>query len=302
MIEHKWFFYQLSLFAKLVESGGFTQAAKSCGHSKSGISQHMAQLENYLGVQLIDRSTRKLKLTSAGKKTLKHSLTLNRLAEQTLTDVLTTDEELSGGFSIQAPAALMKSVISPAIVQLTQEFQQIKPNISLQESSQPLQSQDKAADIILHTRHFTDDRYHVEKIGEIKSVLVASPAWIKHIDKPMQITDLSGCDFIAAQWQPASMEYKFRGIQNEVVGLRFNTACQVSDLELAVRLCCEGTGFALLPEFAIRDACKDGRLMKLFRTYQYPPADLFMAYYHHSNLAMVQRRFKDIIRAQQAYI
>ena len=299
MIEHKWFFYQLSLFAELVEAGGFTQAAQSCGHSKSGISQHVSQLENYLGTVLIDRSTRKLKLTQAGQNVLRHSHALNRLAQQVRTDALSQDKQLHGEFSIQAPAALSQALISPAIVQLTKEFEHIRPNIDLQEKFQPHLSEEANADVIIHTRHFNDDRYQVEKIGEIKSVLVASPEWVKQIEKPMKITDLSGCDFIATQWQTASMEYKFRSIQNDVLGLRFNAACQVNDLQLAVRLCCEGAGFALLPEFSIRDACADGRLLKLFRTHQYPPADLFMARHRQSDLSVVQRRFKEIIQTQQ---
>ena len=299
MIEHKWFFYQLSLFSELVKSGGFTQAAQSCGHSKSGISQHIAQLEAFLGAQLIDRSTRKLKLTKAGEKVLRRSRTLNRLAEQTLADVAFNHSDLSGYFSIQAPAALSKSLISPAIVQLTREFKHIKPKIDLLERLTPMVSEQQLPDVILHTRYFSDPQYHVEKIGEIKSVLVASPAWVKQIEKPMQLTDLSACEFIATQWQPAVMEYKFRNLHNEVVALRFNSACRVNDLELAVQLCCEGAGFALLPEFAIRQAADEGRLIKLFRTYQYPPADLFLTYHHHSDLSMVQRRFKEILQVQQ---
>jgi DNA-binding transcriptional LysR family regulator len=118
----------LALFVRVVETGGFSAAARATGRPQATVSRRIAELERALGSQLLDRTTRRIALTEAGRRVLDHAAGLHAIAEAAQSDLAEMTGAVAGDLVVTAPVILGQAVIGPILA----EFAAAHPAIDLQ--------------------------------------------------------------------------------------------------------------------------------------------------------------------------
>lgn len=253
----------VALFVQLAQAGSFVAAARQAGISPSAVSKSLARLEQRLGTRLFQRSTRQLSLTAEGKLFLARS-------ERILAEMQAAQEELAGTLAPRGRLRLglpeLGSVFLPALA----DFSQRHPAIALD-----LDFSDALADVVgdgfdavIRIGAPRDSRLAARKLGQFRSCLVASSAYLARHGTPSHPLELQ---------QHACLHYRFRHSGKvEQWQLRQQAEAPTPDLPLSMvcnnvearlHFARQGLGIAWLPDFYVRSAIDDGSLIEVLRDY-----------------------------------
>ena len=177
----------ISLFAKVVESGSFTKAAKEAGITTSGVSRAMARLEEELGVRLLQRTTRKLSLTAAGRTYFDQVRGALALIGEAGAAASEAGEEPRGRVRITAPPALV-GVLIPMIADFIRRYPKI--GIELSSSQRVLDLVEHGLDLAIRVGRLQDSSLIGRRVGHLVTAMFASHEYVKRAGKPRRPADL----------------------------------------------------------------------------------------------------------------
>jgi len=252
----------MRVFARVVEAGSFTAAAQSMNSTTGAMSRAVSELEARLRTRLMNRSTRRLALTSAGENYL-------RRCRQILADVDKAEEEASCAHERPAGVLRMHSFASvghhyvlPALTLYRQQYPDVSVELTLSQRMPDLF--DGTNDMAVVTASSLQDSELVSHLlGSTFSILCASPDYLRAHSAPQRPQELIEHDCLTLQ-TPAfpTHEWLLEGAggveQIHVSGpVQTNTA---ESLALAIR---EGIGIGMLPLYAAIDALCDGTLVRV---------------------------------------
>src|SRR5512147_1658099 len=178
----------MRVFAQVVEAKSFSAAADKLGMSKSLASRHVSALETALSVKLLNRSTRKLSLTEAGALFYEHCARIVQeaeLAEQRLTR---TQSDPAGLVRVTAVPAFAVRHVLPALTEFYQKYPKIQ--VKLFCSNRPVDLGDDGFDLGIRVSFNPAPNLVARKLAVNRSVLCASPAYLKRHGLPRRIEDL----------------------------------------------------------------------------------------------------------------
>lgn len=253
----------VALFVQLAQAGSFVAAARQAGISPSAVSKSLARLEQRLGVRLFQRSTRQLSLTTEGKLFLVRSETI-------LAEMQAAEEELAGNLAPRGRLRLGLPELGGLFLPALAEFSRQHPAIALD-----LDFSDALADVVgdgfdavIRIGAPRDSRLAARKLGQFRSCLVASPAYLARHGTPSRPPDLQ---------QHACLHYRFRH-SGKIEPWQLHQEADAAPLHLPVSMVCnnvearlhfarQGLGIAWLPDFYVRSASADGSLVEVLRDY-----------------------------------
>lgn len=178
----------MRVFQRVVDEGGFATAARALDMSAPVVTRLVADLEAHLGTRLLQRSTRRLSLTDAGRTYL--GRVRNILQDIDEADAVTRSQtgELEGLLRVHSPPVLASAVLAPVLAEFRRRYPRIELDIEVETTSEP---PFEAFDITLLG---TDDRFNgdivARKIIEAEAILVASPAYVQRRGAPQAPEDL----------------------------------------------------------------------------------------------------------------
>jgi len=265
----------LATFVAVVDAGSFTVAADRCGISKALASRHIQELEESLGVKLLNRSTRKLGLTLAGERFYERCARIVADAGDAVRDV----EELSRGshglIRISTAITFGRLHLLPAVSEFLALNRSIQIDVTLSERFADLISGN--ADLVV--RLAEEPRLSnlvARRLAPCRWIVVASPAYLAANATPRTPRDLLVCNCLVYD-RPKGNEWRFRGREGELTvnvsgNLRANVAEGLVDAAVA------GVGIAVLPSFAASEHIVAGRLVQLFPEYTMPQSTLYAVF------------------------
>lgn len=277
----------LASFVAVVKANSFTGAAEQCGISKALVSRHIQELENSLGVRLLNRSTRKLGLTLAGERFYERCSRIIAQADDAVRDV----EELSRGahglIRISTAITFGRMHLLPAINEFLARNPSIQIEVTLSERFADLISGN--ADLVV--RLADEPRLSnlvARRLAPVRWVVVAAPAYVAAHGQPHVPRDLLRHNCLVYPGSKAS-EWRFKDREGEAVvnvagNLRANVADGLLDAVLA------GVGVAALPSFAVSPYVATGQLAELLGDYELPERTLYAVF-------LPDRRLPERIRA-----
>ncbi len=253
----------VALFVQLAKAGSFVAAARQAGISPSAVSKSLARLEQRLGARLFQRSTRQLSLTAEGKLFLARS-------ERILAEMQAAQEELAGNLAPHGRLRLGLPELGGLFLPALADFAQLHPAIALD-----LDFSDALADVVgdgfdavIRIGTPRDSRLAARKLGQFRSCLVASPAYLARHGTPRHPLDLQ---------QHACLHYRFRHSGKiEAWQLRQDDGDTAPELPLSMvcnnvearlHFARQGLGIAWLPDFHVRGAITDGSLVEVLDDY-----------------------------------
>ena len=253
----------VALFVQLAQAGSFVAAARQAGISPSAVSKSLARLEQRLGARLFQRSTRQLSLTAEGQLFLSRS-------ERILAEMQAAQEELAGQRAPHGRLRLGLPELGGLFLPALADFAQRHPAIALD-----LDFSDALADVVgdgfdavIRIGAPRDSRLAARKLGQFRSCLVASPAYLARHGTPRHPLDLQ---------QHACLHYRFRH-SGKIEAWQLRQDADAAPLDLPLSMVCnnlearlhfarQGLGIAWLPAFTVRAALAGGNLVEVLADY-----------------------------------
>src|SRR5882672_6794124 len=266
---------QLAMFAKVVDLNGFSAAARALAVPKAAVSRAVADLEKTLGVRVLERTTRRISLTSAGRLLYPHA---KRVGEE-------TDAARSAIAKLQSPEARPLRVVadptygrvllSPLVPRFLEAFAHVPLEVALDAQ----QLAEGAWDVAIRTRPPADGSVTQRLLGAPPALLCATPAYLQQRGMPARPDDLRGHDLLTpdAAELPEFRLLLERGTQRAEVPLTPKLA--VDDPAVLHAATAAGLGIGLLPEFLCRQGLATGRLKPVLSEWAVPAAAALYALY-----------------------
>ncbi len=178
----------MRVFQKVVDEGGFSAAARALDMSSAGVTRQIADLEEFLGVRLLHRTTRRVSLSPAGEEYLSRVRTILQDIDDAHQFTSSQTQELAGELRLLAPPAVASHVIGSLIAGFTARYPGISLHMDVDSyASPPVEDYDIT---MLPTDGAYDGNVIARKISTTQAILVASPSYLKRMGTPTTPDDL----------------------------------------------------------------------------------------------------------------
>jgi len=266
---------QIRAFVATAQTGSFTAAADQMGISNRLTSKYVAELEARLGVRLLQRTTRKVGLTPAGEDLLARAPALLDDFEAVLSEVSESSKGLSGTLRVSAPITFGEIYVVGMLARFVAAHPEVTIDLRLDDKYLDLAS--VGLDLAFRLGHFDQASLKVRRLGEFRSVLVASPDYLARYGTPATPEDLSYHACIVDMNRRNPRRWMFRKDGSETIA-NVTGRFQVNSASAAVDLAIGGLGMAFVPSFALHGAIATGDLAALLDDYKSESAPVGAVY------------------------
>jgi DNA-binding transcriptional LysR family regulator len=256
MIDH---LRQMAIFARVVDEGSFRAAAKDVGLAPSRISETVSELEAYLGITLLYRTTRKITLTNEGRIFYARVVEMMRSAEAGLNELNALSLEPVGALRISIPSFLATGPLSTAIA----DYAKLHPNVafSVAYSDHPMDLIEGAYDMTIRVGWLDNSAMMSRKLADGRRVLVAGTDYARARKTPQRPSDLEDWDWIRYQQRSDMTEFtSSTGKSEKVVG---NAQIEVDSIDAVYHFAVQNMGVTILPSFLADRGIASGGLVEL---------------------------------------
>ncbi len=262
---------EMGVYATVVDLGSFTRAADKLSMPKSTVSRHVSQLEQRLGVRLLNRTTRQLKPTEVGKLYFQHCSRIIEEAEQAREVIQNMQAEPSGLLRLTLPLAFGNEFIQLLI----KDFLQLHPKIKveIQMDNRNLDMLDEELDVAFRMGDLADSSLVARHIGMNRLILCATPAYLQQHGTPETMQDLVDHEFIRHPSAPMTL---FKN-QKEYP-LLTQDRLMLNDMDLVRKMTLQDMGIGMLPKLLACEEVRGGRLVQVMEEYTGPKKDIYLVY------------------------
>jgi DNA-binding transcriptional LysR family regulator len=283
---------EISAFVEVARQRSFVRAAEHLHVNVSAVSRAVAALETRLGVRLLQRSTRRVGLTEAGRAHLPRCEALLAELAEAEAAVSARHSALQGSLRVSGPSGLGMTHLVP----LLPEFLRRHPHLALDfdMSNRFVDLIEEGFDVAIRVGTLRDSRLAARRLGSNRRVLVAAPDYLRAHAAPKHPRDFAAHTCLILDLGPHAENWilvdKTARHTVRVNGpLRSNHA-------LAVRgACIDGLGIALLPRFAVIDELASGQLLQLLPRWTSPEQGIYAVYPSHRLIPAKVRAFVDFL-------
>lgn len=281
---------EMAIFVHVVEAGSFTGAAKNLGLPKSTVSRKITQLEERLGVRLIQRTTRSLRLTDTGNAYYSHcSRILSEIEEANIavTQMQTTP---TGTLRITAPVLFGSTVLATLIAAFMEEHPQLTIDLVL--SDQLLDLVQEGIDVAFRIGQLEDSSLIGRYLGDVRVILCASPEYLQRFGMPKHPEELTTHRLItASRW----LQWNMSGPEKEEIVVQIKPKLQANDFASLYALALSGAGITPLPALIAAPAIHSGNLVPICSEYPFEASPIHALYPSNRHLSAKVRSFVDFV-------
>jgi len=287
----------LRAFVKVVELGSFSEAGRQLRLSRSAISKYVAELEESLGVQLLNRTTRHASPTEAGQTYFERALSI--LADIDAADQAVAQAQSSprGLLRVNAPMSFGTLQLGPAVADFMATCPELQIQLALSDDQvDPMQG---GFDVTLRIADLESSSLIARKIVAIDRAVCASPDYLKQHGTPKIPEDLRKHALLTYGLLLTGNQWKLTGKDGDH-WIQPSWSLCVNNAEVLRDAAIGGRGIALLPTFIAGDALRAGTLLRVLKPYKAPSLTLYAIYPPTRHLAMKVRLFIDFLVARFA--
>ncbi|KAB0680060.1 LysR family transcriptional regulator [Aureimonas leprariae] len=283
-------------FIAVVENEGFSAAARKTGRSKALLSKYVRELEDELGVLLVNRTTRQIALTAAGEVYHARASALLAELDHLNEDAREATGEARGKIRISAARTFGDAELGRCLVDFAAAHPAISLDIHLDDNFVDLLNE--GFDVAVRMTRLGDSAMIARKLAELSFRLCASPTLIERVGTPKHPSELAGLPAVIDTNSRMLSNWGFRDpadgspIAISVSG-QFLANSPVAVRE-AVRA---GLGFSVIPEFVVRDDLASGRLVSVLEPFMPQEAGIYAVFPHRRHLPTRVRLFVDFLAA-----
>jgi DNA-binding transcriptional LysR family regulator len=291
-------FDNMRVFAKVVESSSFAGAAARLGISASMVTLHVKELEERLGVRLLNRTTRKVSLTEVGRAYYERCTRLLADLEETEQAVSDMDTAPRGELRVNATPTFGILQLAPAIADFTTRFPEISVELMLSERMVDLI--EDGFDVAVRVGELPDSSLIARQLAPCRMVVCGSPNYFEKHGKPRTLADLTAHNCLTVTGTGLSYYRVWHLTAADGTALNFSPVGNLRSNSGAVLIVAAfaGHGLVYLPTYSVGDALQSGRLVTVLDDYMAPPLSLRALYPHNRYLSAKVRAFVDFLAAR----
>lgn len=282
----------LQAFVTVVESNGFSEAARRLKVSKALISKQVGQLEDSLGVRLLHRTTRQVSPTSSGRAYYEQCKPLLEELNDLDASVQTHDNALAGELRITAPVTYAEMHLLPVISRFSASYPRVRIQLDLNDRFVNLV--EERIDLAVRIGKLEESSLVSRRIGETRMYLCAAPEYLVANTAPQSITELTDHPCIIDNNHPDGAHWQLTDGEQESM-VTVEDRIQVNNARAARELVLAGNGIGLLPSFAVDEDLATGRLIRVLDRYSTQPIGIYAIYLHRKHLSPKVRKLLDML-------
>lgn len=260
----------MDLFVRVVRAGSLSGAARDARTSTPSVVRHVNSLEASLGIRLLNRSTRKISLTEAGK--IYHARAVKILAEvrNTRAELGELGAEPQGTLHVLSRVLVGSHYMPSIISSFLRAYPEI--NVILSLSDKPVDIIDQDIDIVIHNGKLEDSALTARRLAGSPRVLCASPGYLRGKKMPRCPEDLASHQCIAYRFDKAQTNWRFQGPGGPRT-LSIAGHIQTNNGHVLHSLVLRGHGITILPEWSVKADIESGRLCRVLSNYKCTTTD-----------------------------
>lgn len=257
---------ELDIFIAILEAGSLSGAARRLRRSAPAVTRALAALEERVGARLVERTTRRLAPTDAG---LRLAETARRVLADYQEAVREEDSaELRGKLRITAPHVFGRRHVTPAII----EFLDLHPALQVEMvfHDRNLDLIEHGIDLAVRIGQLPDTGMVARKVGQVRQVVVASPAYLAARGTPARPQDLESHDVIFNAGHGNATEWRFRENERDLL-IRLYPRLSVNEIDAILMAVLAGRGIGRPLSYQVADQLASGALCRMLTAYEPAP-------------------------------
>ncbi|WP_338640547.1 putative multidrug efflux transcriptional regulator CeoR [Burkholderia pyrrocinia] len=284
----------MQVFTRVVDTSSFTKAAETLSLPRASVTTIIQNLEAFLGVRLMHRTTRRLSLTPDGAAYYERCVRILADVEETEASFQANNRKPHGKLRIDMPGSIGRLLVIPSLC----EFHTRYPDIDLQLglSDRPVDLLQEGVDCVIRVGALQDSSLVARRVGLFEGVTVAAPAYLEHFGEPKTIEDLSqhkAVNYFSSR-TGRTIDWSFL-IDGKETEIKMESIVSVNDADAYVTCGVEGFGLIQPPLFMVLPHLREGRLKEVLPGIKPLPMPISVVYPHSRHLSPKVRVFVDWI-------
>ena len=268
----------LYFFAAVVEHGGFSAAGRALGMPKSRLSKRVAQLEDRLGVRLLQRTTRRFVVTEIGERFYAHCRAVLEEARAAQDAVDELRAEPRGVVRLSCPVSLTQTVLAHVLPDFMMQYPRLQVRVLSSNRRVDLLGEGYDLAIRVRSKLDTDANMVVRSFGQSRVLPVASPRLLDTTGRPGHPGGLAKIPALSMQEHEGPQTWELIDAAGERVNVEVNARLICGDFAVLLEAARRGLGVALLPEFVCAPAVTSGELEVLLPDWSTPEGTMHFIY------------------------
>lgn len=260
----------IDVFISVADSGSFSESARRLSLSQPSVSRHVSSLEEYLGIRLLQRTTRRLSLTEAGHVYYSKARQIQKDVIEASQSVNGFKDTPSGLLKIGAPYNFTETKICPYLSEFLQAYPDIKLDIECNDKLQDIV--EDQLDLVIRIGELTDSSYIATTFGKVSMIMCATPIYLEKYGTPKTATDLQNHNFIVYENYKQLLLTDNNGTQQVTISGSFKS--NIDTVMLSATL--QHIGITVLPDMFIKDLIKQGLLINIMPQFEVDVKNLFI--------------------------
>lgn len=257
---------ELAVFVAVLEAGSLAAAARRLGRSAPAVTRILSALEARVGARLIERTTRKLAPTEAGRRLADEARRVLSAYEAAI-----APEEagvLRGTLRITAPLVFGRRHVTPVVSSFLEAHPELAVELTLHDRN--LDLIEEGLDVAVRIGVLADSGLIVRKVGEVRRVLVAAPAYLARFGAPRRPADLAAHRTICSTARGLPPEWRFGGPGKGVL-VRLKPRLSINEIDAVLTAVRDGHGLTHALSYQVAEDLAAGRLVRLLKAFEPPP-------------------------------
>ena len=283
------------LFARVVDEGSLSAAARTLKQSPSAVSKQVSNLEDRVGVRLLNRSSSGISLTDEGQQFYDRCAEITRNVSDAEEMILALSGKPQGRLHILATVAFGKSQLMPVLPAFLDRYPDVHLSVDFTDTKRDF-TDDRIDLGIQFTEQIEDQTLVARKLAHNKRVVCAAPEYLERYGTPQALTDMSKHNYLrlstVERWNYWHME------DDEIRPTRLPSNMETNSADAVYHAALAGTGIARLSTYLIAPDLASGRLVRLFPEYEDNSSDIYAVYSTKRNLSPKVRALIDHLVAE----
>ena len=282
----------MQAFVAVADLRGFAPAARKLGLSPSGVTRLIAALEERLGARLLQRTTRQVTLTDAGARYLERARRILADVEEAEGAVAGERTRPEGQLVISAPVGFGRLHVSEIVTAYLKRYGDVAVDLRL--SDRVVNLVEDGVDLAVRIGHLPDSTLVARHVGEMRRLVVASPAYLRERGEPKRPAEIPAHDTIQFGAMTAALDWRFveDGSEIRIAGTpRFAT----NSSDAAIQYAEQGGGLTRVMAYQAAESLKAGRLRIVLAPFEQPALPIHIVYPTSRLLSAKVRTFIDLV-------
>jgi DNA-binding transcriptional LysR family regulator len=282
----------LTVFTKVVDSGGFSAAARRLNMSVTMVSNHVQALEDRLGARLLNRTTRRVSVTDTGKAYYQRCVQILAELEEADQAVGALHSTPRGTLHLYTSAALVR-FLAPVVGEFLTRYPETA--IELTTGERMVDLVEEGIDLAIRPTPPPDSSLIVRRLTPWRAILCCAPVYLETHAAPRAPEDLAAHNCLRYAFYPYGDEWRFTGPAGEPVSVRVAGNLLTNSADALRYAALAGQGLFLAPSFVVAEEIRDLRLVPLMRDYRPVEFAINAIYPHRRHLSSKIRSFIELV-------